>query len=145
MAWGFEWFAELDVFSIGAVEAITLLVFFTLFDYIVERGISEKPLEDTLQIMAYYFLFLFIMHLLAVPSLIVGLLSIEVYLLLIKYFSKMNMHKLIVLHGYLWTLLSIIALMPDSIRLYLTWFILAFQFALSQFRLNNKAKESAKK
>jgi hypothetical protein len=112
---------------------------------LVERGSSDTPLEDAIQILAYYFLSLLIMNFLGLPSVLIGLISIEIYLILIKYFSGMNMHKWIILNGYLWLVLWIVSLIPDSVRLYFTWFILVFNFALSQFRLNNKAKEPAKK
>jgi hypothetical protein len=136
MAWGIEAFAMFDPFYWGAYGVVYSFVVWTLFAYISFRGSSEKPLEESMQLMGYTFGAGLLLDFMGIPALWVGVGTIIAYVLGAKYILKWNWRKTIFVLTTITINLSISALVSEPVKsIYLWGVLIGLMFIVSQQRI----------
>ena len=144
MAWGLEYFAMYDVFSLGVIAIVQLVIFLYLFTYLGLRGFDKEPHEKAVWITISSLLVLFLLSLFGIPSLIVGFCGVITWALAQRHFLKQKRRDFAVSFFALWAMLIIFSLIGDTMRWGLILIAIVYSYAIGEHEIRKNKKETPK-
>lgn len=138
----FDYFQKYSLFSNGLILAGYLYILFFLFVYSSFRGYKKDAFELSFNILTPLFIIAFFMSITGFPSRIIGLIVILGFGITIKYFTKINNKKVLILITQLILILAITNSLNPFFGNLLFYGLIIYNFIKGELEVRKNSKKN---